>query len=109
MARTAISFSTSTPVANPLLSHRNTRSSKTTLPVAPGANGQPPRHERAVEDSHTCVERGGCVRDAHTARVVQMDTDRLWARELDRRSGQIADLPGPGIADGVGDADRIGA
>src|SRR4030095_7484276 len=41
--RTAISFSISMPVLNPLLSHRNTRSSNTTFPVAPGANGQPPR------------------------------------------------------------------
>ena len=43
IARTAISLSMSMPVAKPLLSHRNTRSSNTTLPVAPGANGQPPR------------------------------------------------------------------
>src|SRR6478672_4522334 len=43
ISRTATSFSISMPVLNPLLSHRNTRSSNTTFPVAPGANGQPPR------------------------------------------------------------------
>src|SRR4051812_35765122 len=41
--RTVISFSKSMPVGKPLLSHRKTRSSNTTLPVAPGAKGQPPR------------------------------------------------------------------
>ena len=42
-ARTAISLSMSMPVSKPSDSRRNTQSSVSILPVAPGANGQPPR------------------------------------------------------------------
>src|SRR6185312_10210342 len=65
--------------------------------------------ERAVEDARAFVERRGSVRNSHAAGVVQMDADRRLAGNLHRRFGQIANRLRPGIAHGIGDADRIDA
>jgi hypothetical protein len=42
-SRAAMSLAMSTPVVTPMASNMKTRSSVTTLPLAPGAYGQPPR------------------------------------------------------------------
>jgi hypothetical protein len=99
-------FSISMPVET-LLSHRNTRSSNTTLPVAPGANGQPPRPPSDPSSTARAgIERGGGV--AIPCRgIVQVNADRLCARDLHGRRRQLADLLRPGITNGVGDRDHV--
>ncbi len=96
--------------ANPLLSHRNARSSNTTFPVrARRERATTEAAERSIEHARAGIEGGGGVRNPHAAGVVQVNADRLCARDLHRSRGQFADLLRPGIADRVGDRNHVDA
>ena len=72
------------------------------LPVARGANGQPPRPPtRRVEDRRAVLEPGDRVRVAGVARVVQVQADGLAA--LERARHQLAHLARHADADRVGE------
>ena len=94
--RASISRSRSMPVRRPIASRRNTRSSVTMLPVAPGAYGQPPRPPwDAVELANPDVERGDDVREPLAARVVKV-SGAAQVADFGAQEGESAGGPASG-------------
>ena len=106
--RTAISLSRSTPVRKPIDSSRKTRSSVTMLPVAPGANGQPPRPPSEASKVRTPISSpASTLAKPEPARVVQCAGRRAVADFRLDQFVDAADLRRIGHAGGVGEPDFV--
>ena len=109
-ARSASSRSKSWPVSMPMLASMYARSSVATLPLAPGACGQPPMpprqaSKRVMPNCERCVDVG----QAQAARVVEVAAVELVAGH---RQAQLEQLPHHrrvGVAHRVGQAHAVDA
>ena len=100
----------SRPVATPMLSSMNARSSVATLPLAPGACGQPPMPASdRVEAVDADLERRADVGQREAARVVEVAAPEAVAGDARGPLEQLAHAARVGVADGVGEADAVGA
>ena len=86
-----------------------TRSSVATLPLAWGANGQPPRPPTEASKWVTPASSAASTLARAVLRVLCRWSHRTPARRLDRRRHQRAHLAGDADADRVGQLDLVRA